>query len=49
MLVAFHPPAPARSMPRWTEADSDDETCNQLLADSSERLLVPAPVVVELE
>jgi predicted nucleic acid-binding protein len=30
-------------------ADTDHETCKQLLSGSSERLLVPAPVVVELE
>jgi hypothetical protein len=30
-------------------ADTDHETCKQLLSDPSERLLVPAPVVVELE
>lgn len=29
--------------------DSDHDACNQLLSNSSERLLVPAPVVVELE
>lgn len=30
-------------------SDADHEACAQLLAGSSERLLVPAPVVVELE
>jgi hypothetical protein len=30
-------------------ADTDHDTCKQLLSDSSELLLVPAPVVVELE
>jgi uncharacterized protein len=30
-------------------ADADHEICQQLLSASSERLLVPAPVVVELE
>jgi predicted nucleic acid-binding protein len=30
-------------------ADVDHEACKQLLSDASERLLVPAPVVVELE
>ncbi|MGA2455231.1 MAG: PIN domain-containing protein [Solirubrobacteraceae bacterium] len=30
-------------------ADTDHEACKQLLSDASERLLVPAPVVVELE
>jgi predicted nucleic acid-binding protein len=30
-------------------ADSDHATCERLLSDSSERLLVPAPVMVELE
>jgi uncharacterized protein len=30
-------------------ADSDHGACNQLLSNSSEHLLVPAPVVVELE
>ena len=30
-------------------ADVDHERCGQLLTDASERLLVPAPVVVELE
>jgi predicted nucleic acid-binding protein len=30
-------------------ADADHEICRELLSDSSERLLVPAPVVVELE
>ncbi len=30
-------------------ADADHETCKRLLSKSSERLVVPAPVVVELE
>ncbi len=30
-------------------ADTDHETCKQFLSESAERLLVPAPVVVELE
>jgi predicted nucleic acid-binding protein len=30
-------------------ADADHEICRELLSDSPERLLVPAPVVVELE
>jgi hypothetical protein len=30
-------------------ADTDHETCAQLLSRASERLLVPAPVLVELE
>ena len=30
-------------------ADADHEVCAQLLADSVEQLLVPAPVVVELD
>jgi hypothetical protein len=30
-------------------ADADHETCAQLLSNCAERLLIPAPVVVELE